>query len=181
MLRPGVFCPGKGRCRGASGWMCRAGLGGQSAIAAAAHLPAPVRSRITARLPLEVNESRPSRRSLLCDFRSHSWYNRAHARLGTAHRHRRPGRWLAKSCVANATSVSKAAWLGQPSPTPAARARSCPRACSLLGRGGRCELDASPPMGLEGVALHCPRFTPARFFWLLAQCPTELPIAPIVR
>ena len=30
---------------------------------------------------------------------------------------------LAKSCAANATSVSKAAWLGHPSPKPAARAR----------------------------------------------------------
>ena len=34
VLRPGVFCPGKGRGRGASGGMCRAGLGGQSAIVA---------------------------------------------------------------------------------------------------------------------------------------------------
>ena len=58
--------------------------------------------------------------------------------------------WQNPATVANATSVSKAAWLGHSSPTPAARARSCPRACSLLGRGGRCELDASPPMGWEG-------------------------------
>ena len=150
------------------------GIGGQSAIVPRSTMIVTPQRRPTARLPLEVNESRPSRRSLLCGFRSPSWYNRAHARLGTAHRHRRPGRWLAKSCVANATSVSKAAWLGQPSPTPAARARSCPRACSLLGRGGRCELDASPPIdGRRGLG-QAPRFTPARFFWLLAQCPTEL-------
>ena len=35
VLRPGVFCPGKGRGRGASGWVCRARFGGQSAIVAA--------------------------------------------------------------------------------------------------------------------------------------------------
>ena len=29
VLRPGVFCPGKGRGRGASGRMCRAGFGGR--------------------------------------------------------------------------------------------------------------------------------------------------------
>ena len=31
VLRPGVFCAGKGRHRGASGWMYRAGFGGQRA------------------------------------------------------------------------------------------------------------------------------------------------------
>ena len=35
VLRPGVFCPGKGRGRGASGWVCWAGFGDQSAIVAA--------------------------------------------------------------------------------------------------------------------------------------------------
>ena len=30
VLRPCVFCPGKGRGRGASGWVCRAGFGGRS-------------------------------------------------------------------------------------------------------------------------------------------------------
>ena len=59
-----------------------------------------------------------------------------------------------KSCPPNATSVSKAAWLGQPSPMPAPRARWCPRACSLSARGGRCELDASPPIdGRRGLGV----------------------------
>ena len=31
VLRPGVFCPGKGRGRGASGWVCWAGFHDQSA------------------------------------------------------------------------------------------------------------------------------------------------------
>ena len=32
VLRPGVFCPGKGCGRGASGWVCWAGYSGQSVI-----------------------------------------------------------------------------------------------------------------------------------------------------
>jgi hypothetical protein len=164
VLRPGVFCPGEGRGRGAAGWMCREGFGGQSAIVPPTRMIVSLQRRLTARSPLKVSDARPSRSSLMCDSSSVSWYNHAHARRASAHRHRRPSRWLAKSCVANATSVSKAAWLGQPRPTPAARARWRPRACSLSARGGRCELDASPAIaGRRGLG-QAPRFTPARFF-----------------
>ena len=59
---------------------------------------------------------------------------RSHTRLGQRHC---PGCWLQKSCLANATSIRNAAWLRQPSPTPEARTRWCPYACSLSSRGGR--------------------------------------------
>ena len=72
VLRQGVFCPGKGRSRGASGWMRRAGFGGQCAIVPRSTMIVTPQRRVTARSPLVVDESRSSRRSLLCDFRSPS-------------------------------------------------------------------------------------------------------------
>ena len=174
VLRRGVFCPGKGRGRSASGRMCRARFGGQSAIVprspkiASYHRKAREISQSTLRVPC------PSRSARGYDLQAPCWLMVSHWCPNTAHHHRRPGRWLAKSCAANVTSVSKAAWLGHPSPTPEARARWRPRACSLSARGGRCELDASPPIaGRRGLG-KAPRFTPARFFLTPPQCPTEL-------
>jgi hypothetical protein len=96
VLRPGVFCPGEGRGRGAAGWMCREGFGGQSAIVPPTRMIVSLQRRLTARSPLKVSDARPSRSSLMCDSSSVSWYNHAHARRASAHRHRRPSRWLAK-------------------------------------------------------------------------------------
>ena len=68
VLRPGVFCPGEGRSRGASGWMCREGFGGQSAIVPRPGMLESHQGRITTRSPLKVDSSRPSRMSLMCDL-----------------------------------------------------------------------------------------------------------------
>ena len=157
VLRPGVFCPGEGRGRGASGRMCWAEFGGQSAIVPRSRMLESHQRKFTARSPLEVSDARPSRSWRLSASSWFSWYNRAHTRPASAHRHCRPGRWLAKSCLANATSVGKAPWLGNLKPTPSARARWLRHGRSRSARGGRCELDASPPIdgrAWAGSSLH---------------------------
>ena len=88
VLRPGVFCPGRGRGRSALGRVCRAGFGGQSAIVPRPMMIVTPQGRVTARLPLEVSDARPSRSWLTCDSSWLSWYNRAHTRPVTAHHHR---------------------------------------------------------------------------------------------
>ena len=70
VLRPGVFCPGKGRYRGASGRMCREGFGGQSAIVPRSRMLESHQGRSTARSPLDVDEAHLSRSSLMCDLQS---------------------------------------------------------------------------------------------------------------
>ena len=61
VLRPGVFCPGKGRGRGASGWVCWAGFGGQSAIVPRPRMMERAQGRVTARSHFEVDDSQLSR------------------------------------------------------------------------------------------------------------------------
>ena len=60
-LRPGLFCPGKGRGRGASGWVCWAGFGGQNAIVPRPRMMERAQGRVTARSHLEVDDSQLSR------------------------------------------------------------------------------------------------------------------------
>ena len=57
VLRPGVFCPGKGRGRSASGRMCRAGFGGRAGAEHSPRLPEAAQEKFTALLPMIVREA----------------------------------------------------------------------------------------------------------------------------
>ena len=129
--------------------MCRAGFGGQRANVPRSPKIVSHHRRSTARSPLEVSDAGPSRSSRLSASSSFSWYNRAHARPASAHRHCRPGRWLAKSCLANATSVGKAPWLGNSKPTPSARARWLRHGRSRSARDGRLDARLVAPSCFE--------------------------------
>ena len=98
--------------------------------------------RSSERSPSLAHDRRPSRLVVGCDLGVYQRYKRPTARRRGPRRLRRPGRQLEESCVANGTSVSKAARIGHPRPRLAARARRWPRARSLSARGGRWALDA---------------------------------------
>ena len=112
----------------------------------------PFRIKFTALLPFILREARRMNLYSASDWLYSNSYTRATARRRGSRRRHPPGRWLAKSCVANDTSVSKAAWLGQPSPTPSARARRWPRARSPSARADVAPRTGSHPCCGRGLA-----------------------------
>ena len=108
-----------------------------------------LQGKSTARLPIIVHGRWLMNRCEASHFVWASSYTRAAARRSGSRRRHPPGRCLEKYGLANAMSVSKAAWLGHPSPTPSARVRWWPRARSPSARGGRCAQDGARTMLLE--------------------------------
>ena len=67
VLRPGGFCPGKGRGRGAPGWMCRAGFGCRPSSVARSKMFESHQRWVRTRLRLTPVDRFPSRLDMGCD------------------------------------------------------------------------------------------------------------------